>query len=153
MLTRLKLAAGLMRMNWRTDKVSEDDWDLAGVILAVSKATRASVLTEMRSNETKAAHARGRRDAEREVVKGDVLRDIAIARIADGIREKLRAENHQKVNRLRHRFRGPGRPNVWPRIRAFAAERRCRISNRLSTRGIQCTSRTCGRAGEASWRS
>ncbi len=61
MLTRLKLAAGLMRMNWRTDKVSEDDWDLAGVILAVSKATRASVLTEMRSNETKAAHARAAR--------------------------------------------------------------------------------------------
>ena len=32
MLSRLKLAAGLMRMNWRIDKVSVDDWGLAGVI-------------------------------------------------------------------------------------------------------------------------
>jgi Bifunctional DNA primase/polymerase, N-terminal len=116
MLSRLKIAVGLMWMNGRTDKVSEEDWNLAGTVLAVSNATRASVLAALRSNETKAAEARGRRDAEREVVKEDVLRDRKIARIADGIRAKLRAENHQKVNALRHRFRGDDRQYVWPAL-------------------------------------
>jgi hypothetical protein len=113
MLARLKLAAGLMWMNGRTDKVSEEDWDLAGVVMGVSNTTRSAVLAAMKSNLTRAVRDRGRQDAEREVVKEDVLRDRAIARIANGIRDKLRAENHQKVNALKHRFRGSDRQYVW----------------------------------------
>lgn len=116
MLARLKISVGLMWMNGRTDKVSEEDWTLAATVLAVSNVTRASVQAALRSNKTKAAEARGRHDAEREVVKEDVLRDRKIARIAEGIREKLREENHQKVNRLSKRFRGPDRQYVWPAL-------------------------------------
>lgn len=116
MLARLKIAVGLMWMNGRTDKVSEQDWDLAGVVLAVSNATRGSVLEAMRSSVTKAAQALGRRDAEREVVKEEVLHDRKIARLADGLREKLRAENDQPVNKLSKRFRGPDRGFVRPAL-------------------------------------
>jgi len=117
MLARLKVAVGLMWMNGRTDKVSEEDWTLAGTVLEISNATRASVLTALSSNATKAAEARGRRDAEREVVKEDVMREKKIARVAEGIRDKLRAENHQKVNRLSKRFSAPDREFVWPALR------------------------------------
>jgi hypothetical protein len=43
MLARLKLAAGLMWMNGRTDKVSEDDWgpSALGLIVRPARAWRA----------------------------------------------------------------------------------------------------------------
>lgn len=109
MLARLKVAVGLMWMNGRTDKVSEEDWALARTVLAVSNATRAGVQAALRSNKTKAAEARGRHDAVREVVKEDVLRDRKIARIVDRIREKLRAKNGQARAALKRQF-GPDKP-------------------------------------------
>jgi hypothetical protein len=112
MLARLKVAVGLMWLNGRTDKVSEEDWDLAGIVLAVSNAARSSVLAAMKSNTTKAARARGRQDAEREAVKVDVLRDRTIARLIIGVRDKLRTENHQKLNALKKRFSGHDREYV-----------------------------------------
>lgn len=116
MLARLKIAVGLMRLNNRTDKINEEDWALAGVVLAVSNATRASVLAALSSNVTKAAAAMGRRDAEREAVKEEVLQDRKIARLSDGIRKKLRAENDQPVNKLSKQFRGPDRALVRPTL-------------------------------------
>lgn len=116
MLARLKVAVGLMWMNGRTDKVSEEDWVLAGIVMAVSNATRADVQAALRSNKTKAAEVRGRHDAEREVVKEDVLRDRHIARVSERIREKLRDENHQAVNALKHRFSAADREFVWPAL-------------------------------------
>lgn len=116
MLARLKVAAGLMWLNGRTDEINEDDWKLAGTVLAVSNSTRATVLAAMRSNETKVAEARGRSDAVREVVKEDVLRDRKIARLAEGIREKLRVENDQPFNRLSKRFRSQDRSVVRPAL-------------------------------------
>lgn len=109
MLARLKIAVGLMWINGRTDKVSEKDWDLAGVVLAVSNNTRSSVQDALRSNTTKAAEARGRQDAVREVVKDDILRDKKIARIVDRIRDKLRVKNGQARAALKRQF-GPDKP-------------------------------------------
>lgn len=116
MLARLKVAVGLMWMNGRTDKVSDEDWSLAGTVMAVSNATRAGVQASLRSNKTKAAEARGRHDAVREVTKEDVLRDRHIARVSERIREKLRGENHQAVNALKHRFSAADREFVWPAL-------------------------------------
>lgn len=119
MLARLKVAVGLMWLNGRTDKVSEEDWALAGTVLAVSNTTRTNVLEALRSNVTKAAEARGRQDAVREVVKEDVLRDRKIAHLAERIREKLREENNQSVNKLSKRFRGPDRKYVAPALESL----------------------------------
>lgn len=109
MLARLKIAVGLMWINGRTDKVSEEDWDLARVVLAVSNNTRSSVQEALRSNTTKAAEARGRQDAVREVVKDDILRDKKIARMVDRIRDKLRVKNGQARAALKRQF-GPDKP-------------------------------------------
>ncbi|GAS89379.1 bifunctional DNA primase/polymerase [Mycolicibacterium brisbanense] len=106
MLARLKIAVGFMWLNGRTDKVNEEDWALAGTVLAVSNATRDKVRSALNLNTTKAAEAAGRRDAEREVVKEDLLRDKKIARIIERIRTKLRADNNQGKAKLKRQF-GP----------------------------------------------
>lgn len=68
-LARLKVAVGLMWMNGRTDKVSEEDWELAGVVMGVSNSVRAEVQAALRSNAVKSDRERGRRDADREVAR------------------------------------------------------------------------------------
>lgn len=107
MLARLKVSVGLMWLNGRTDKVSEEDWDLAGIVLGVSNAARSSVLAAMKSNTTKAARARGRQDAVREAAKDEHLakaEDAAVARVAERIRKALRAENDQPKAAMRRNF-------------------------------------------------
>lgn len=117
LLCCLKVAAGLMRLNGRTDKITDEDWGLAGVVMRVSDATRAEVQAALRTKASVANKLRGRAEGERAIAAEDVKRDRTIARIADGIREKLRVENHQKVNRLSKRFSGPERHNVWPALK------------------------------------
>jgi hypothetical protein len=103
-LARLKVAVGLMRMNGRTDKVTEEDWDLAGVVMCVSSATRATVQAALRSNETEAERERGRRDAEREVAKTERMQEADIARVAERIRHLLRMENDRPKAAFRRNF-------------------------------------------------
>jgi hypothetical protein len=116
MLTRLKVAAGLMWLDGRTEMITDEDWDLAGVVMAVSNATRDDVHAALHTKAGRENIRRGRAEGERELAKEEMLRENKIARVAEGIREKLRAENHQKVNRLAKRFRGPNRQYVWPAL-------------------------------------
>lgn len=107
MLARLKIAVGLMWLNGRTDKVSDEDWELGGVVLGVSNAARASVVSAMKSNTTKAAKARGRQDAVREVAKAEQLaktEDAAVSRVAERIRKALRSENDQPKAAMKRDF-------------------------------------------------
>lgn len=103
-LARLKVAVGLMWMNGRTDKVTEEDWDLAGVVMSVSNATRTEVQAALKTKTVAVSHERGRQEAEREEAKEDYKRDKAIARITERIREKLRAKNGQAKARLKRQF-------------------------------------------------
>ncbi|ORB29508.1 hypothetical protein BST38_14835 [Mycolicibacterium parafortuitum] len=107
MLARLKLAVALMWINGRTDKVSEEDWDLASVVMGVSTATRRDVQAALRSKSTAANQERGRQDAVREVAKAEVLakaEDAAIGRVAERIRKSLRAKNDQPKAAMRRDF-------------------------------------------------
>jgi hypothetical protein len=107
MLARLKIAVGLMWLNGRTDKVSEEDWALAGIVLGVSNTTRATVLGALRSNTVKVAKARGRQDAVREVAKAEGMakaEDAAIGRVAERIRKALRLENDRSKAAVRRDF-------------------------------------------------
>lgn len=103
-LARLKVAVGLMWMNGRTDKVTEEDWDLAGVVMRVSNTARAEVQKALKTNAVAVSHERGRQEAEREEAKEDYKRDKTIARITERIREKLRAKNGQAKATLRRQF-------------------------------------------------
>jgi len=107
MLARLKVAVGLMWMNGRTDKVSEEDWTLAGTVMAVSNETRASVLAALSGNATKAAKSRGRQDAVREVAKAEGMaeaEEAAIGRVAERIRKALRSANDQPKAAMKRDF-------------------------------------------------
>ncbi|WP_203236518.1 helix-turn-helix transcriptional regulator [Nocardia panacis] len=70
LLTRVKVAAALMALDGRTE-VSEEDWYLAGVVMAMSNHTRARVQAASREQVRRANHARALASAERDEVIGD----------------------------------------------------------------------------------
>ena len=79
-LTREKVAAAFMVLDGRRDKVSSEDWDLAGVVMEVSERTRAEVAAALAERERESAQARGRSDAVRnraaqdETTRADIVR-------------------------------------------------------------------------------
>lgn len=70
LLCRLKTAAALMALDGRTI-VSEDDWSLAGVVMAVSKATRERCRREIAEQARAVNHARAHAAVEREEIGDD----------------------------------------------------------------------------------
>jgi hypothetical protein len=115
-LVRLKVAVGLMWMNGRTDKVTEEDWDLAGVVMAVSNAARASVQAALRTGAEASDRAYGRKLGQREVAKEEVVRETAITRVAERLREKLREKNDRPLNEIKHWFSNSDRQYVEPAL-------------------------------------
>lgn len=115
-LARLKVAVGLMSMNGRTDKVTDEDWELAGVVMGVSNAIRAEVQAALKSKAAVASRERGRQDAEREAVKEAVLQDRKVARVAEGICRKLRQENDRTLNQIKKCFSSDDRQFVEPAL-------------------------------------
>ena len=74
-LTRLKVSAGFMWLDGRTDKISAEDWELAGIVMAISDRTRTETLRALDASQRKVDHARGKADAHRELAKVGVLTD------------------------------------------------------------------------------
>ncbi|SIE01208.1 Bifunctional DNA primase/polymerase, N-terminal [Mycobacteroides abscessus subsp. abscessus] len=81
---RLKVAVALMWLDRRSDAVSDADWELAGVVMAVSDATRRSVVAALADKAQASNRARGRADAVR-------------ASAADEARADLDAERSERV--------------------------------------------------------
>ncbi|OBA80119.1 hypothetical protein A9W99_18660 [Mycobacterium sp. 1164966.3] len=90
LLCRLKVAVGLMWLGGRTDQISDDDWHLAGIVMAVSDRTRRGVVALLRSKANAENLSRGRAEGVREAVKSGVVRDSQIQRVADKIVRKLK---------------------------------------------------------------
>ncbi|WP_157932445.1 bifunctional DNA primase/polymerase [Mycobacteroides abscessus] len=84
-LVRLKVAAALMWLNGRIDKVSEQDWELAGVVLAVSDVTRANVQRTLSAQVVERNKSIGRATGAREVEADAVKRQAALRRVAENI--------------------------------------------------------------------
>ncbi|MCX4096536.1 hypothetical protein [Nocardia sp. alder85J] len=70
LLSRLKVAAALMVLDGRT-VIDAQDWALAGVVMAVSDGTRASVQRAATEQKRRANHARALASAEREEILSD----------------------------------------------------------------------------------
>ncbi|WP_157930961.1 bifunctional DNA primase/polymerase [Mycobacteroides abscessus] len=81
LLCRLKVAAALMWLDRRTDQVSEEDWELAGIVMAVSDATRRSVVAALADKAQAANKARGRADTVRAVAAEEARADLDAERI------------------------------------------------------------------------
>lgn len=81
LLCRLKVAAALMWLDRRTDQVSEQDWELAGTVMAVSDATRNGVVAVPADKAQASNRARGRADTVRAVAAEEARADMDAERI------------------------------------------------------------------------
>lgn len=88
LLGRLKVAAALGILTGR-DYVDADDWRLAGVVMAVSDRTRASISEHLRREAERRDEAIGRSDGRRAVVAAQTADDAAVSRVCQVIRRGL----------------------------------------------------------------
>jgi hypothetical protein len=116
-VTRLKVAAGLMWLDGRTDAITMEDWDLAGVVMAVSDATRAEVQKTLDNRAADTNIARALAEGQRAGVVDDMKRDRAMKRVANGCMKWLQREDNGKaVNVLMRRFSGDDKQYLWPAL-------------------------------------
>lgn len=91
LLCRLKAAAALALLEGRLE-VTEDDWDLAGVLHRKSDATRAGVQRALAAASEQRNEARANAEAKRTVIVAEQVEDAAIRRVCKVIVRKLRRE-------------------------------------------------------------
>lgn len=98
LLTRIKVACALAILDGRIG-VSEDDWRLAGVVMAVSDGTRAvcveALAAVQRDTNVKMAVA----EAERAIVVSEKISEADVARVSKWIRKRLARAGGDGVGR------------------------------------------------------
>lgn len=107
LLTRLKVAAALMLLDERLDGpekgiITDDDWQLAGIVMAISDSTRAGVQQAVAASARSANRARAHAAAERE----EVLSERKAQRARDTILRKIDRSGQQTKNQLRMAMKG-----------------------------------------------
>jgi len=100
LLTRLKVAAGLMALDGRT-VVSDDDWNRAGYVMAVSDQTRARCQRTITDQFRRTNTARALATADRE----DIISDRKVQRAKQAILRWLDKESPQTRNPLRGKLK------------------------------------------------
>jgi len=88
LMCRLKTAAALGLLNGHAE-VCYDDWDLSGVVMAVSDSTRAAVAASLAASSRQANVAAGRAEGERAVVADEVRVEAAAKRVGRVLIGKL----------------------------------------------------------------
>ncbi|EWT05049.1 hypothetical protein N864_07600 [Intrasporangium chromatireducens Q5-1] len=107
LLCRLKTAAALGLFNGHAE-VTEEDWALSSIVMAISDHTRASVVRSLLTRRDAATVARGRADGLRESVAAEVRAGEAAKRVGRTILRKLDGDwtNHSDLRRaIAHRDR------------------------------------------------
>ncbi|HJC29574.1 MAG TPA: hypothetical protein H9759_09300 [Candidatus Dietzia intestinipullorum] len=113
-LVRLKIAAGLMWLNGRRDGVTDEDWELAGVVKAVSDRTRAEAQEVLAKNARQESIQRGRAAGHRSVAAREVTEEDDIKRAAQRITGYLERKGGTATRSL---IRKDGlRPDIKPLI-------------------------------------
>lgn len=100
LVTRLKTAAGLMALDSRT-AITEQDWELAGVIAEVSKLTRDGCQRALDEHAKRVNRARGLDQAERAQIVGDRLSEQAQKRVVKAVCGKLKRVGRATRSELR----------------------------------------------------
>jgi hypothetical protein len=120
LLARLKVAAALGLLDQRPE-VSEEDWQLAGVVMDVSDRTRAAVVAALAAAEKRRNTVRGRAEADRAVMVDEARDEAAVKRVKRVILRRLDAvgEEGETDGLLRHA--------VTSRDRGYAAEALARL--------------------------
>ena len=118
MLTRARIAAGLMVLDGRMYEVTSEDWQLAGVLMAESNRVRQRIATIIAESSRKANRAKAHAAAERD----EVLAEKKVQRAANGIVARLeRAGRVMSQSELRKALRSDLRPEFQPAVDALIA--------------------------------
>lgn len=97
---RLKIAAALALLAGRR-AMSEEDWDLAGVVMEVSDATRRGVVEYLSTKATQSNRAKGEAEGMRAVVVADRVAEESLKRVARRILGRLRGTGEALRSDLR----------------------------------------------------
>lgn len=114
LLTREKVAACLDLLSGRAE-VSEEGWQLAGVLMRVSDAVRAHCVEELGAEAREANVRRGEFEGERAAVADEHKEETAIRRTAGALVKRLDAEWVVHAD-LRRSLRATSRPYFEPAI-------------------------------------
>ena len=88
LLTRERIAAALGLLHGHYE-ITEQDWTLAGTAIAVSDATRASVVAALKEKKREANRVRGEAEGDRHIIIEEKISDAAIQRASRGILRHL----------------------------------------------------------------
>jgi hypothetical protein len=89
LLAQLKIAAGLAILDGRMDAITEEDWQLAGLVHAVSDRTPQRVIGTLEQDKAKNNRARAESEAHRTIVIHDRMAEHTIQRVGRSIMRKL----------------------------------------------------------------
>jgi hypothetical protein len=96
MLTRIKTAVGFALLAGRLD-VNDEDWELAGILMAVSTRTRKSIQAELARIDMTVDRRAGERAAQRKIVETKVIERDTLTRVEEKIKRRLAAEHARGV--------------------------------------------------------
>ncbi|MFE6919698.1 bifunctional DNA primase/polymerase [Nocardia sp. NPDC057663] len=104
-LARLKVAAALMALAGRTDKVSDEDWHLSEIVMAVSDRERSRVLQVLGARAEQVNRSRGRAEGEREIARAGVVEENKLDRAVTNLRRHLAKKQRLTRKDARAAFR------------------------------------------------
>ncbi|WGJ84240.1 hypothetical protein [Gordonia sp. SMJS1] len=108
MFTRLKVAAGFMLLDARTDGISDEDWELAGTLMRESDRTRERIAAVLRDSARRSNRAKAHAVAERD----EVVSERKLERAKAGVLRWLERDGELPRNELRSRARSDWRDQV-----------------------------------------
>jgi len=103
LLCRLKVAAALTLLDVRRG-ITDEDWRLAGVVMAISADTRAGVVRHLAERASAANLARGQAEGVRAAVAGEAAVAHAVRRVAPLLLRHLQRHGEQSRSELRKRL-------------------------------------------------
>lgn len=101
LLARLKVAAALGLLDQRQE-VAEEDWELAGTVMAISDRTREAVLDSLKKAGREVNAAKGQAEAQRAVLVDAARDQVAVNRVKRKLLNHLRKVEWQSCGRLRN---------------------------------------------------
>jgi hypothetical protein len=104
LLTRLKVAAALATLARRLE-VTEDDWRLGGLVMAISDKTRQTCIDALSSTAAEASKRRGHAEAVTELAKVEVLDTAKVQRAAAGVEKHLVKVGSSTIGAVRRTLR------------------------------------------------
>ena len=100
-MARLKVAAALMWLNGRTDAITEEDWELAGIVKAMSDRTRAQTVGALSEIARRTNEARAKAEAHREVVREENADNGRLERAMNLVRKHV--QEAERITRKKSR--------------------------------------------------